>query len=453
MRNTEQDTTPDAFEVEPDDLRQPNGSVPRWQPWPSSTRLKAWLKQHWQTLGALGALLVIILSLAGSFPTPPRAPVWPVAIRMQADGLSCLQTLTWAPDSRRVAMVGYRQQCPIGSGKYQRSLLNIYDTNSGRRLREIEPDKPILAAISTLLPAQILADPIIYYTALLWSGQAQRLALPFSVWQLPGQHTLEGVLLLDENGRHARVLLQRPTASAPYDEWDVQRGTLVSTSLNLPASPIFFSTLPAAPAYRWRPEGALLPDSRASQGRIGNPVGDASFSFWQPGRAWLLTSLGGAVEKPGVYLWETLFSAWSPDGRYLLALEVASGRLQPAGIAPPRPQTLTNFQLDDAPLMPVRDAAMLAVLRLLPQAPSELTQSLALAWRPDGHVLAAYGFVLDVGLVVNLYESTTGRQLLSLPTPTSGSSPTLLWSPDGSRLLLMVGPAATIWQPNLPTWL
>lgn len=457
MPGTEQEPTLNVFELESDDLREPDGAGARWQPWPSRAHAKQWLKQRGWALSALLALLVIILSLAGALPTPRHpAPPAPTVIRIEQDGLSCMQALIWSPDSRRVAMLGYFQECPFESGTYQHSLLNIYDASSGRLLRELEPDTPILAAIGTPPSAQTQAKPIIYYTALLWSRQMQQLALPFSIVELPERHALRGLLLLDENGRHERVLLQHINALAPYDEWDVQRGTLVHTK-DLSFSPFFVANLPTAPAYHWGTDGALLPSDQAhltaSSGRIGNPVGDASFSFWQPGQANLLTSTDSAIEKPGVYLWESFFSAWSPDGRYLLVPLNVAGRLQPAGTAPPRPQTLSDFQLNQTPLVPVRDAAMQEMLRLLPQAPSEPAQSVALSWRPDGRVLAAYGLALNLGLEMDLYDSATGQQLASFPTITSGSSPSLLWSPDGARLLLLVGPAVTIWQPNLPVWL
>src|SRR5579871_678266 len=457
--NSTHESRLNTFEVEADERSVPDGSAERWQPWPPSQQTRRWLRQRWRALSAWSALLLITLSLAGVMPSPsPLAPPSAlVAIRMQNDGLSCLQALTWAPDSRRVAMLGYRQECPMASGVYQRGLLSIYSTDSGHLLRQIEPDAAIFQALqrATGIPptTNVDASPIIYFTAVLWSRQTQQLALLFSIWKLPQDKTLEGVLLMDETGRQMQVFLQPTPQSTSYDEWDLQRGQLVPARFTPPDFSLFFTNLPAASGYRWGADGTLLPASQTSADHIGNPIGDASFSFWQPGQAYLITSNGNTVEKPGVYFWQSTFAAWSPDGRYLIQPLVVAGRLEPAGIAPPSAQTLADFDLRQAPVLPVRDAAMLRMLRLVPQAPTETAQSVALAWHPDGHVLAASGLAIDLGLVVNLYDAATGRLLASFPTITSGDQPSLLWSPDGTRLLLMVGPAATIWQPHLPAWL
>jgi WD40 repeat protein len=61
----------------------------------------------------------------------------------------------------------------------------------------------------------------------------------------------------------------------------------------------------------------------------------------------------------------------------------------------------------------------------------------AVAWSPDGRILAAYA----VGKPVTLYDAATGRKLLSLPPPPrqiflQGIVGILRWSPDSSSLLL-----------------
>jgi hypothetical protein len=457
--DSEQETRLTLFEVEPDEWAEADGSAPRWQPWPSRQQTQRWMQRHWRACSAWAALLLVVLSLAGVMPAPPlpASPSALVAIRMQNDGLSCLQSLTWSPDSRRVAMLGYRQECPMASGVYQRSLLDIYSADSGHLLREIEPDEAIFQALQRdagVPPtADVAASPIIYFTAVLWSGQTRQLALTFSIWKLPRNQTLEGVLLMNDAGEQMRVFLQAQPTLALYDEWDLQDGQLVAAHFTAPEFSLFFANLPTASGYRWGANGAIMPDHQSSPYKIGNPIGDAAFSFWQPGQAYLLTSNGNTIEKPGVYFWQSSFTAWSPDGRYLIQSLYVAGRLAPAGVAPPSAQTLADFDLRQAPVVPVRDAAMLRLLHVVQGAPTEPAQSVSLAWHPGGHVLAASGLALDLGLVVNLYDAATGRLLVSFPTITSGESPQLLWSPDGTRLMLMVGPAATIWQPHLPAWL
>ena len=72
----------------------------------------------------------------------------------------------------------------------------------------------------------------------------------------------------------------------------------------------------------------------------------------------------------------------------------------------------------------------------------------ALAWSPNGHVLAAY----HAGKRVDLYECRTGRRLASLAlhdlSPASFAAPMVLrWSPDGSHLLV-----ASLWRAMTILW-
>ncbi len=466
MNHPEQEIGPNEFEIEPDDASLPDGSAYRWQPWPPRARVARWLRMRWRETSALLALLVITLSLAGAMPpTLPKASAPPVAIDVGRDGITCLQELTWAPDSRRVAILGYWLSCPVQDYSYKPSLLNIYSADSGRLLRKIAPDAAILQALQQLsgamAPTASKTAPLIFYTALIWSRQAQRLALTFSIWITPppSASALNGVLLLDEDGGHERALLQPTIVAAPYEEWDVQSGALLPVRTPFSDSTPFFSNLPTAPTYRWGKDGTLLPESQDGPTSplpdlIGNPVGDAAFSFWQPGQVDMMTAVGPTYKLPGAYLWRSSFAAWSPDGRYLVDSLSLVGRMQPADIAPPSHQALVALNVDQTPLLAVRDAALLGLLHLLALAHGGFsTQSLVLAWRPDGRVLAAYGYVVNRGLTVNLYDATTNQQVDALPAATPGGTPELLWSPDGSRMLMQNGEAITIWQPDLPEWL
>src|SRR5579859_625596 len=216
MNRFEQEIGPNEFEIEPDDASLPDGSAYRWQPWPSSVRVReqlARLQRHWRWISALLALLVITLSLAGAIPTPaPSRAQPPVVIKSQQDKITCLQTFTWSPDGKRLALLGYWQGCPVQDYSYKPGMLNIYSADTGQLLRKLQPDTAILQALQQLSeasPSTSKTAPLIFYTAILWSRQAQQLALTFSIWLTPppSASALDGVLLLDENGGHARVLL------------------------------------------------------------------------------------------------------------------------------------------------------------------------------------------------------------------------------------------------------
>jgi hypothetical protein len=470
MDRIEQEVPRDDFEVEAADLSGSGRPLRRWQPWPSHEHVKHWLRSRWRLTSAACVLLAVLLSLAGAIPAPPSpAPPSLVVINVAQGSLACVNNFAWSPDGRRLALLDYKQNCPQGSNSYQPGLLSIYSADSGRLIRQIHPDGPILQAIQKFSTSQssasgAVSSPMIIYNTLLWSPRVQRLAFGFSAqvfspipssWQ-----PLTGLLLMDEDGGHPQVLLQ-PDRYQSYNEWDLQRGTLLpAMSPVMQNFPSFFccSNFPIAPAYHWTTNGALLPEGQTSLdtppapslGPIGNPSGDASFTIWQPGMAELTTHVPNQPdEMPGIYTWGSSFAAWSPDGRYLLNRLSLTGRMQPAGIAPPRHQTLVDFGANQTPLLAVRDLALQRMLGLLAQASSG---DLALAWRPGGRVLAAYGFVVNNERSVNLYDCANGRLITSLSpfvpgSPASlGGVASLRWSPNGSRLLYLNGETAVVWQ-------
>lgn len=470
MNYLEQNAPLNEFEVETDDTRLPDGSAYRWQPWPPREHVARWIRTHWRWSSALLALLVTLFSLTGTIPEPrPGTSPLPVVIEAQRDGIACLQELAWAPDGQQIALLGYRQRCPVQDYSYKPGLLNFYNVDSGQLLRQVEPDTAILQAMQNLLSnAQeqraSQTQPLIFYTAILWSRQTEQLALTFALWTSapPASATFSGVLLMNARGEQQRVLLQPTSGTAAYEEWDVQRGSLISGNAAYNTPSVFFSNLPTAPVYRWGSDGALLAEGQPTHavpptvppGPVGNPVGDSVFSFWQPGQAALIVAPGGPVETPGVFFWSSSFAAWSPDGRYLVDSFSITGRMQPPGTALPSQKTLIALKANQVPLLDAHDAALLQMLHLLAQAPGELAQTLAIAWRADGLILAAYGSAVDNGQTVNLYDSATGQQLAALtPFPSDGPSSAMFWSPDGRRLLRQSGPFVTIWQPELPGWL
>src|SRR5262249_5396275 len=152
---------------------------------------------------------------------------------------------------------------------------------------------------------------------------------------------------------------------------------------------------PPALAYQWGTDGTLVPETLLTDnqvpvapqpGPVGNPDGSTSFSIWQPGLAHVI-SLGGSFRA---YAWSTDFAAWSPDGRYLVDGLGLSGLLQPPERLFPTDIAFVVSRMVHAPLLPAHDATFLQVIRA----------ATAMAWSPNGRLLAAY----SARNIVDLYE-------------------------------------------------
>jgi len=142
-----------------------------------------------------------------------------------------------------------------------------------------------------------------------------------------------------------------------------------------------------------------------------------------------------------MYTWNTDFAAWSPDGRYLIDEIGLTGLLQPPGQLFPSHKALVALGLNQAPLLPIHDGALLMVVE----------RATALAWSPDGRILAAY----TAGNIINLYDCVNGHKLASLLVQTKYPAPAaqaiiMRWSSDGSHLLLssVAWGLMSIWSPN-----
>ncbi len=214
---------------------------------------------------------------ASSLPLPP-----------QRDGITCLKDAMWSPDSQFIAVLGYSQTC--SSVASVPGLVNLYEAQTSKRLRQLHPDEAIVQALTRALasPSEPVARGpqkqqgggsglVISYRHVIWSPDKQRLAFLFHL--LAPSASLEGVVLMNRDGAHAQVVLAQQNPLAPSSaEWDLERGVLL-TSKTFP--------LPPALAYHWGPKGTLLPGhllptqflpAAPPLGARGNPDGDASFT-------------------------------------------------------------------------------------------------------------------------------------------------------------------------------
>jgi hypothetical protein len=306
---------------------------------------------------------------------------------------------------------------------------------------------------------------VFLYGSLLWSPDGGQFAITFGLTSYGrSDHWYSGLVLIAADGSHERVLVAPEAITnaigSYYTEWNLATGIATNRGLTVPVpSPtpqqLIFDTptVPLALGYAWGAEGALVPIEpfRASSAPpavplapVGNPDGGVTFTPWQPGQLVIGAALSSSSGvPPDVYGYSTAFDAWSPDGRYLVDGAVIAGRLQPAGVGVPTQAALVQLGAASLPLLPLRDAALQqAVLHDLPDpATSPYVQnnqeSGYAAWRPDGKVLA----LLTEQGSLSLRDCRTG-QLLRPEAIVHGRSArfpgfgALLWSPDGTLLLL-----------------
>jgi hypothetical protein len=429
----------------------------RWQ--------RAPYRQYWRVMSTVGFVLVLVVLLnvssvfssslrvrfkGTSFPRSPMQSLPPLPASTlptppQQDGISCLSDAAWSPDSHFIAVLGYQQNCSPDLART--GLVNLYEAHTGTLLTQMHPDGAILQALNQPLtappqqafsnsPSQSTGDAswlAIHYVHVIWSPDSQRLAFTFTM--AAQSSVMNGVVLMSRDGAHPQVWFQHQNPTAPsYAEWDAeQRRPMASTPV----------PLPAALASHWGTHGRVLPKvlppatsgpANLSLGPIGNPDGDHSFTIWQPAlmHAILFTDASGSYS---ISTWRSSFAAWSPDGRYLVEGLGLSGLLAPPDRPFPSRKVLQAFNLDQAPILPMRDAAMDEVVE---NAGIDDTDTvLTLAWSPTGRMMAAY----QAGNTVALYNSTNGHKLTSFAFPGKPAGPpadavALRWSPDGSHLLL-----------------
>lgn len=353
--------------------------------------------------------------LVNSEQSMPPAPALNIAPG-QEDGLACVTDNAWSPDSQYFAVLGSEGSC--SRYVHEPGLLNVYNARStGKALQHLHLDYLLLQTLDERPLSRDRRGLSIEYMHVLWSPDGKRLAVTFVDTEQPS--LFFGLLLVDMKGQHVQVLLQPRTASARFDdEWDVVRGV-----------PVLLPPPTPALLYRWGTAGHLIAQTPLKTlppapptGPVGSPDGGQFFTLWQPGLANPLPLNNGLV----MFRFNTSFAAWSPDGRYIVEGLGLQGATAQHGAFAPLP-AVSAFQTSVAPLSTIAGQA-------ITQAVSRIT---AVAWSPDGRILATYA----VGKPVTLYDAVSGRKLLALPPPPrqvflQGIVGILRWSPDSSSLLL-----------------
>ncbi len=425
----------------------------------------------------------------------------------KGSGVSCPRDASWSPDGKIVALLGYQGNCANsfpGMYSYHAGVIVLYDQTAGRVTNTIQPDPLITTALQLTPPKIATPDPyagvgnrdsshqVIDYAHLLWSPDGKQLAVTFSVAlatkDLGGgnfdEQSVQGVLLVSPSGGDERVLSHTLAKNEWYSGlWNLATGAYIpmttppdyaNTARGWYAALPFF---PPALGYQWNGDGRLQPvtplnatNAPASQSDtpIGQPDGGKAFSIWQPGTVQLTTRWFGIdpphaphMMKTPVETWTSSLASWSPDGNYLyagnLGEDIANWRIALPGQPAPDPSDLTAIGLADAPVLPVRDAGMSAILQRYHDVsidPNAWQTQINLAWSPDGKRVAVEapiarpdGSVQISDFAVSIYDCASGKllktltpnlQLASVATSTGGYGPTvfLRWSPDGKQLLL-----------------
>lgn len=403
------------------------------------------------------------LSMSPSQGLSDVPPVSPMFSLLEQNTLRCLLDTAWSPDNQHIAVLGYGVGCPQGTNQYLPGLVNVYDAHSAKLITRVHPDSAILPTLKKQFKqfASKQALPTIYYRTLLWSPDEHYLALLFIVAPplQPADLGIDGVLLLEKDGEQRVFLRQEKPAEAhsySYIRWDVQQGvaTVVQYAAFTANSNEFISTS-TANSYHWGAGDVLIADTQTGTASapvtplspVGNPDGDSSFSTWQPGFIFQVTQNGNGTIHTGVYVWQSFFPAWSPDGRSLADGLVSEVLLEVPGQKAISRQELKDLVVDKLPALQVRDKALVQVLHTLPSQPDTNGDlNINVSWRPDGRVLATY----NAGKVT-IYDCATGQKLASLVPPmppaslngAGGPGAVLRWSPDGTYLLL----SSTSWGP------
>ncbi len=398
-----------------------------------------------------------------------------LVIPLSEAGFSCITDESWSPDSTAIVLLGYASGCEYDSDNAV-GLVTIQDARTGKRLVQVQPDTLIKKTFYAQFPA-IHDSLIFHYQTATWSPDNVHLALLFSLHTKSqvGGAAFSGVLLFDQKQKSTRVLLQQQEgmplyqiSTSSYMEWDIVHGTTIPTPTLENSDPfVFSSNIPVAEEYAWDSKGGLVPQTHKTSHLtgIGNTNGSSVFTVWQPGGVELVKQdqSGGTTFEPGIFVWAVSFITWSPDGRYLIQDAFLAARLEPPGHPRPDRKTLVAFHMENIPVLPVRDAALLSALKQLSSAQTVGTlYHMIVSWAPNGQLMSMTTYELSKK---NLYSTKHGYPVATLQIPKAVgpngqsshggyfafSAPN--WSPDSTRVLAQDPTTNEVVVWNIPSGL
>jgi hypothetical protein len=476
----------ESFDDTEDDVPTPlrKTHIPSWSVKPVLRWQRSFSRKRWRTISVVFSLFLVCLvlllnlhitttlltnarnaiasrilkqtpQLTEKLPTPlTLTPT--LDISLATTGYTCVTSEAWSHDSSQIALLGYSSGCEYDT-ENAIGLATIHDAYNGSRLVRLEPDTPIKQAFYAQFPA-IHDSVILYYQTITWSPDKQHLALLFNLHTRSqvGGAAFSGVLIFDANKQTSRVFLQQQdttsfyqTSSSAYLEWDTKSGQTIATPFVENIDPfVYSSNIPVAQAYTWDNDGTLMPhfQNTTRTTKVGNPNGDTSFTIWQPGNVELIKQdeTGGITFSPGVFVWSVLFTTWSPDGRYLINGAYLAARVDLPGHPIPDKKTLTAFHMENLPVLPLRDAALLSALRALVSSENASAfLHMNVGWSPNGQLMLMTTYEQSRK---TLYSSKRGYTVARLQAPKINSFDvqsthlgyyaysSASWSPDGTRI-------------------
>jgi WD40 repeat protein len=435
---------------------------------------------------ALLAVLAMVVAACDPFPqalgkSTATTLDSPLALDPAALGMTCVNGAEWSPDSAKIAILGTLQGCSQSNpNNYYPNVVAIVNATNGHLLESLQPDSTVLSFFHLHAPqggapitgpdspgaAGDLFQPGVAYDGLAWSPDGKSVAMPFSFAYTGaspsgGSHALgrvsvSGLYIGAIDGSSARAIGETLSQQLLYvAEWNVKTGKPVVASASL-GSPIQGGTVaqlePPSLSYSWRSDGSLSgsgalntsrPPAPAPLDPVGNPDGGASFTVWQPMSIQVNVGDPANPQPTAAFSAWSGFVAWSPDGTYVLATSYV-WRVQPSKQPIPSETQLQREGSADLPLLPIRDAAMDAMLSPEQGDHPHAFASAQFTWSPDGKMLAAIAdggaTMISPDLTVLIADCASGKTLTTLQvgsaSTASGNISDIQWSPDGKKLLV-----------------
>jgi hypothetical protein len=442
-----------------------------WTPAALLTRLATLLLLAGLVVGTVIAGTHAGKSEAGS----PAPATFGPALRLSTQetaALWCPAGAAFSHDGARLAVFGPAAGCDTQGALVRRDqphVLAVYDTHAGVIERLIPLDTLVASSLASRSPDHARTVRAVRYVGLGWTPDDTRFAALFAAFDTPGPATQDalvasGMVLVNiATGMDTLIHGDGGFFDAPLGSYT---GLPIYDIAGAAVSAPFVS--PAGLAFAWsernQPEAILpldgqplrqLPISAGPRYPVGQPGGGATFTLWQPGfvlgpRA--SAAFAGIHGTTGAFV--TTFPTWSPSGTYA-TLMVAGVALPSPPNMPPAPSATPGagplvLAPDRLTLVPARDAALQAVQREI--GANGWAQ---VAWNPDGSLLASIACVANGHETLTLRDTQTGAIVSAEPLRltagdlgcesfTAGEdigdyaqpNLTLLWSPDGGRVLV-----------------
>ncbi len=418
------------------------------------------------------------------------------------NALQCVHGIAWSPNGQSLAMLGNAagpDGCAVSNPSaysYLAGLIQVYNTKTGKIQQSIQPDPliqqdlglhaPPTSAIQKLDSISDVSQQVIDYQAIGWSATGNQLALLFSIHEVlskDGQGAYQtkddcGILLTNpvSDAHNARILSHTLAAGESCSfAWNIAQSTYLALRQPVQSAQAGWLQSPtiqqAAANYQWQQDSLqpLQTPGGAANRSIGSPLSDASFSVWQPGQISVQTLYRGADGKarsdvPGVQTFSTGFIAWSPDGAIVSLVALNGWRFEPQAQQTPSAQTLEDFGLADAPVLPIRDQALAQILSQSPATHPNVAGIVStVAWRPDGRFLASPITTQPDADPNNpdpahhqvvIYDTSSGKLIahlhITIAPGGANAGVFLQWSPDGSHLAYFDASLGVlvIWGPS-----